>query len=268
MKPSVSKRAPVPALVDSAALVVGGTSGVGLATAHRLLHLGVRRLAIAGRNHARIEAARSQLISAFPAAEIIAWRADAADPDATERMVEDTASQFGSLDLVVCSTVPADVTPELLFKTSTHDLASILSGIAAPPLHVIRASLPRMRAQRSGSIVTIASDAAKVATPGESVIGAAMAAIVMFTRTAALECKRDGIRINVVTPSLIGGTPTGQRMLEGGFSAKIFQRATELAELGVPSADDVSKLVCHLIGPDSAHVTGQAVSINGGISTA
>jgi NAD(P)-dependent dehydrogenase (short-subunit alcohol dehydrogenase family) len=97
-----------------------------------------------------------------------------------------------------------------------------LDEIILPPLHMMHAVLPVMRAQRSGSIITVASDAAKSATPGEALIGAAMAAIVMFSRTAAIEAKRDGIRINLLTPSLAG--------------------------------------------PQSRRITGQAISVNGGIS--
>jgi NAD(P)-dependent dehydrogenase (short-subunit alcohol dehydrogenase family) len=59
-----------------------------------------------------------------------------------------------------------------------------------------------MREHRSGVIVCVASDAAKVATPGETLIGAAMAALVMFAKAAALESKREGIRINGASASM------------------------------------------------------------------
>ena len=88
--------------------------------------------------------------------------------------------------------------------------------------------------QHGGSIVNVASDAAKVPTPGESVIGAGMAAIVTFTRTLAVEAKRDGIRVNAVTPSLIEGTITGDRAMAGGFSRKLFEKAKAQAHLGRP----------------------------------
>jgi NAD(P)-dependent dehydrogenase (short-subunit alcohol dehydrogenase family) len=131
-----------------------------------------------------------------------------------------------------------------------------------------REVLPVMREQGGGSIVTIASDAAKVATPGESVLGAAMAAIVMFSRVTAIEAKRDGIRVNVVTPSLIAGTPTAENVLRDGFSKRLFEKAAELAHLGVAEPDDLASLIVFLGGPGAARLTGQAISVNGGISAA
>ena len=68
------------------------------------------------------------------------------------------------------------------------------------PLLTSRVVVPWMRERNGGAIINIASDAAKVATPGETVIGAAMAGIVMFSRALAIEGKRDGIRVNGVTP--------------------------------------------------------------------
>ena len=147
-------------------------------------------------------------------------------------------------------------------------MAGILLGQAVPPMLLTRAALPFMREQGGGSIITIASDAAKVATPGESVLGAAMAAIVMFTRVAAIEAKRDGIRVNALTPSLIAGTATAENVLRDGFSKKLFEKAAEQAHLGVAEAEDLASLVVFLGGPGSAKLTGQAISVNGGISAA
>jgi NAD(P)-dependent dehydrogenase (short-subunit alcohol dehydrogenase family) len=117
-------------------------------------------------------------------------------------------------------------------------------------------------------IINIASDAAKLATPGESVIGAAMAAIVMFTRALAIEAKRDGIRVNALTPSLLSGTPGADRVMAEGFSKKLFEKAAAMADLGVPEPDDLAGLIVFLAGPGAARITGQAISVNGGISAA
>jgi 2-hydroxycyclohexanecarboxyl-CoA dehydrogenase len=93
-----------------------------------------------------------------------------------------------------------------------------------------------------------------------------MAAIVMFTRTLAVEGKRNGIRANVITPSLISGTPTTERAMSEGFSKKLFEKAAQLAALGVASAEDQAETVVFLSGPGAARLTGQAISVNGGIS--
>jgi NAD(P)-dependent dehydrogenase (short-subunit alcohol dehydrogenase family) len=130
------------------------------------------------------------------------------------------------------------------------------------------AVLPGMRNRRTGVIVNVASDAAKTATPGEAIIGAAKAAIVMFTRTIAIEEKRYGIRANALTPSLVYGTASTERITADGFSGKLFARAAQQAQLGVPTADDIAALTVFLCSPAAARLTGQAISVNGGISAA
>jgi len=135
-------------------------------------------------------------------------------------------------------------------------------------LHMTRAVLPAMRARKAGSIILVASDAAKTATPGESVIGAAMAGIVMFVRTLAMEAKRDGIRVNALTPSIVADTLMHDRVMSAPFSSKLFAKAKTLAHLGVTRPADQAALVVFLAGAGAARLTGQAISTNGGISAA
>jgi 2-hydroxycyclohexanecarboxyl-CoA dehydrogenase len=134
-----------------------------------------------------------------------------------------------------------------------------------PVMQMNRAVLPMMR-EFGGVIVNVASDAGKVPTPGESVAGGAMAAITMFSRTLALEVKRHGIRVNAITPSLIAGTPTAESLLSQEFGAKIFGKITAKASLGLPDAEDVAATVLWLASPSAAKITGQVISVNGGIS--
>ncbi len=93
-----------------------------------------------------------------------------------------------------------------------------------------------------------------------------MAAIVMFSRTAALEAKRDGIRINLLTPSLIANTPGASLIAADPFAGKMFEKAATLAHLGVADATDLAEAALFLAGPQSHRITGQAISVNGGIS--
>src|SRR3546814_13101513 len=109
-----------------------------------------------------------------------------------------------------------------------------------------RAVLPVMRASGAGSIVVVASDAAKSATPGETVIGAAMAAITMFARAMAMVVKRVGLRVNIVTPSLISGTPIYDRLMQDEFLARLFGTAAKPALLGVADADNAAANISFL----------------------
>jgi NAD(P)-dependent dehydrogenase (short-subunit alcohol dehydrogenase family) len=252
---------------DSGVLIAGGTSGVGLASARGFLAAGVPRVVLLARHPDRGAQVEAELRQAHPAAEVTFISADADDLAVVTNAVERAHDLLGSID-VLLNSMTATYRPELLHRTPPEDVAGILLKQAVPPMLLTRAVLPVMQAQGGGSIVNIASDAAKVATPGESVLGAAMAAIVMFTRVTAIEAKRNGVRVNVVTPSLIAGTPTAENVLRDGFSRKLFEKAASLAHLGVAEPDDLAALIVFLGGPASARLTGQAISVNGGISAA
>lgn len=257
----------VPQFATSTALIIGGTSGVGLASAIRLADAGVRRICIVGRDPVRGEAARAKVAAHCPEAEVLWIGADANIASEAERICAETAARFGSIGILVSSTV-GPAAPQLLKNIPLGELESILVQQAMGPILMSRAVLPYMVERRSGVILNIASDAAKQATPGETVIGGAMAAIVMFSRALAIEAKRDGIRVNALTPSLIKGTATYARVQESPFASKLFAKAAQMAHLGVAEAEDLADLVVFLAGPGAAKITGQAISANGGISAA
>lgn len=252
---------------DSAVLIAGGTSGVGLASAIAFCDAGVRRVALLGRDEQRGRAARATVSARHPEAQVELIACDAGDIASVTSAVADVHRRLDGLDVVVSSTA-SSYRPELLHRMPAEDVMGTLVAQAGPPLLLTRVALPYLRAQGGGSIVNIASDAAKTATPGESALGAAMAAIVMFSRTAAIEAKRDGVRVNALTPSLVLGTATAEHVLRDGFSRKLFEKAATQAHLGVAEAEDLAHLVVYLGGPAAAKLTGQAISVNGGISAA
>lgn len=252
---------------EASVVVAGGTSGVGLASALGFVDAGVRRIALLARDPARGEAARRTVLDRCPEAEVHFFPTDADELAQVGQSVEAAHRALGTIDVLV-SSMTSTYRPELLHRIPLEDIAGILTRQALPPMHLTRVVLPIMQEQGGGSIVNVASDAAKVATPGESVLGAAMAAIVMFTRVAAIEAKRNGVRVNVLTPSLIAGTPTAENVLRDGFSKALFEKAAKLAHLGVAEPSDLASLVVFLGGPASARLTGQAISVNGGISAA
>jgi 2-hydroxycyclohexanecarboxyl-CoA dehydrogenase len=250
---------------DSAVVVAGGSSGVGLASAMKFIEAGTTRLALVSRNPERGQAARDRVAALNPQATVEFIPADLDHPRQVEDAISTAHDRLGAIDVLV-SSVAASYRPELLHTIDPEDFAAIVNRQALPPMYLTRAVLPIMQVQGGGSIINIASDAAKVPTPGESVLGAAMAAIVMFSRTAAMEAKRNGIRINTLTPSLIAGTPTAERVLKDGFSKSLFEKASRMAHLGVAEPEDLAEMVLFLGGPGSARLTGQVISVNGGIS--
>jgi 2-hydroxycyclohexanecarboxyl-CoA dehydrogenase len=254
-------------LQESAIILTGGTSGVGLATAKAFVEAGCRRIALIGRDEKRGAAAVLTVRKLAPDAQIEFFSADANVPEHAKRAADSAIKALGGVDVLVNSTA-ASYVPQLLFMVELEDITKNLLQQASAPMLMSRLVLPHMREQKSGVIINIASDAAKVPTPGETIIGAAMAAIVVFTRTLAIEAKRDGIRANVITPSLISDTTVYERVMSDPFSAKLFGNATKLASLGVAAPEDLAALIVFLAGPQAAKLTGQAISVNGGISAA
>jgi NAD(P)-dependent dehydrogenase (short-subunit alcohol dehydrogenase family) len=250
---------------DQRLLVTGGTSGIGLATAIAFAEAGVRRIGLIGRNVERGIEAERQVAAKGAAVRFI--QADANYVEQARRAGEEAITHLGGVDVLVNSTAGL-FNPELFHAIPLNDIPEIVTQQLMAPLLMCGVVLPSMRAQKSGLIINIASDAAKVATPGESVIGAVMAAIVMFSRTLAMEAKRDGVRVNALTPSLVDGTATAERILASGFSQKLFQKAAKQAHLGVAQPEDLAAIAVFLAGPGGSKITGQAISVNGGISAA
>lgn len=240
---------------------------MGLASARQLANLGVKGIVLLGRNEERGAQACRLVEEAAAGTRVRFIATDAGDPGSATASAEAARDFLGTVDVLVNSTA-SNYKPDLLLRTDIADIEQIITRQLLPPIYLTRIVLPWMQEEKGGSIINMASDAAKTATPGETIVGAAMAAIVMFSRTVAIEAKRDGVRVNVLTPSLITGTPTAELVTQGGFSARLFEKAAALAHLGVAEPDDLASLIVYLAGPASRRLTGQAISVNGGISAA
>jgi NAD(P)-dependent dehydrogenase (short-subunit alcohol dehydrogenase family) len=246
-------------------VVTGGTAGIGRACAEAMLAAGASAVLINGRDARRAERVQAEIQSRFPGARVVIAMGDVAQPAAANAVMAEAMKAFGRIDVLLNSSGGNDI-PKLLHQTAPEEIPGILERCLFGQILASRAALPHMREAKRGAIINIASDAAKVPTPGESVIGAAMAGIVMFTRGLAIEAKRDGIRANVLTPSMTSGTEHYERIMADPFAGKMFAKAAKLAGLGVVSKDELAALVVFLASPAAAKITGQAISMTGGIS--
>jgi len=250
-------------LDGSRVLVSGGTSGVGLAAARQFSAAGAERIVVVGRDAERGSRARRSIAAEGASVHFLAG--NAGDAQDSNRIAAEAADFLGGrIDTFISAVAPGGHLGPL-HSQDAQELERVLIGLVLPVMQMNRAALPYMQVS-GGTIVNVASDAAKVPTPGESVAGGALAAIAMFSRTLALEVKRHGVRVHTVTPSLIAGTATAERLLADEFGAKIFNKIMDKAQLGVPDADDVATTVLWLASPAAAKVTGQVISVNGGIS--
>jgi 2-hydroxycyclohexanecarboxyl-CoA dehydrogenase len=255
------------AFAEAAVIMGGGGSEVAVATALRYAALGCTRVLLVGRDAGRGAAVAERVHAATGTLKPQFMAADLLDPGQAAAVADAAVRRWDRVDILV-STVSGAVGPRLLQDIPIEALQDAVTSQMMAPLHLCRAVLPHMQARGSGAIVNVASDAGKSPTPGESHIGAAMAAVIMFSRTLAMEAKRDGIRVNVVTPSLIGSTGGFDRVQASEFASRLFAKATKLAALGLAEPDDLASLIVYLTGPWSARLTGQAISVNGGISAA
>lgn len=252
-------------LAESGVLITGGTSGIGLASAMAFAAAGVPRIGIIGRNVERGEKARAEVLKKSPNAKVEFIAADANFADQAVYAGTRAKELLGNIDVLLNATVGPYV-PELFHETKIEDIIPMIIQQQIAPMHMCSVIIPGMRERKHGAIINIASDGAKVVTVGESVLGGAMAAIVMFSKTLAMEAKRFGVRVNALTPSLVEGTQMYAKVRSQGFSAKLFDKAAKLAHLGLAQPEDLAELVVFLAGPHGARLTGQAISLNGGIS--
>ena len=252
-------------LNGSMAVITGGTAGIGRACAEALLAAGAGGVLINGRDAGRAERARAAIQARFPEARVAVALGDVAKADVAEAVMAEAMKRLGRIDVLVNSTGGNDL-PQLLFRTPPAEIPGILERCLFAQILSCASALPFMRAAGGGTIINIASDAGKIPTPGESVIGAAMAGIVMFTRALALEGKRDGIRANVLTPSMTSGTEHYDKVMADPFAGRLFAKAEKMAALGVVSKEELAGLAVFLASAAAAKITGQAISMTGGIS--
>ena len=185
------KRNPLP-LDKCSVLITGGTSGVGLATAIQFAEAGVPRIGINGRNAERGEKARQTVKARVPKADVQFFAGDANEVSQAKAICEGAREQFGSVDVLVNSTV-GPYGPTLFHKIRLEEIQQMvvkqMMALCSPAISCCRGCASAAASDRQHCFRRRQADHA-----GQSVLGAAMAAIIMFSRTLAIEAKRDGIR--------------------------------------------------------------------------
>ena len=168
----------VRALNETSALLCGATAGIGLAAARALAAAGVPRIMLVGRNKARGEEAAAGLRAAYPSSSVAFTSADVTQCAGASAAIAAAADQFGAIDLLVNSGGYAGVNgvglPEMFHRMPMEEVVVASQGLLHGVLLPTRAAIPLMMEQNGGTIINVASDAGKVATPGESVVGSGM----------------------------------------------------------------------------------------------
>jgi 2-hydroxycyclohexanecarboxyl-CoA dehydrogenase len=154
-------------------------------------------------------------------------------------------------------------------KTEPAEWERLIAINLHGPLHMHHAVLPGMVERKYGRVVNIASDAARVGSTGEAVYAACKSAMLGLTKTLAREHARHGITLNVVCPGPTATNLFGDFLKGAGNPDKLmesFRRAIPLGRIGAP--DDLPGAIAFFASDDAAYVTGQVISVSGGLSMA
>jgi 2-hydroxycyclohexanecarboxyl-CoA dehydrogenase len=250
---------------ESSVLVTGSSGGIGLEIAAQLAEAGAAHVMINGRRAERCRTAVESIKTRAPSCHVDFIAGDPTRQEQAKALVADTVGRFGSLDILVNS-ISGHLSPRPFHEVPEEAIDSLVSAHLSSVLYTCLAAMPHLMAREGGVILNMSSDAAKIATPGEAIMGACKAGVVMFSRTLALEAARHGIRVHSLTPSVVKETAAYDRIMASEFSRKLFEKAERRARLGVVTPRDIAPLAVFLASPAAAKITGQTISVNGGIS--
>jgi NAD(P)-dependent dehydrogenase (short-subunit alcohol dehydrogenase family) len=242
-------------LANKTAFITGGNSGIGLATARLFVAEGAK-VAITGRNQARLEAAAREL-----GPNALALVADTNDIAATEQAIRRTVEKFGKLDIVFANAGIPGHTP--IGTTTVEAFESVIRTNITSVFFTVQSAAPHLN--DGASIILNGSVISVLGNPGYAAYAASKAGVRAMSRVMASELSPRGIRVNVVAPGAArtpiwnGAAPTAE-----AYAAldKRISRSIPLGRLG--EAEEVAKTVLFLASDDASNIQGAEIFVDGG----
>jgi 2-hydroxycyclohexanecarboxyl-CoA dehydrogenase len=247
---------------DRTVVVTGGGGGIGGAACRRFAAEGAR-VAVFDLN---LDAAEKVAVAIrAEGGRAQAFRCDITDRAGVDAAVAATEKALGPIDVLV-NNAGWDVFKPFV-KTVPAEWERLIAINLTGALHMLHAVLPGMSERRRGRIVNVASDAARGGSSGEAVYSACKGGLVALSKTLAREHARQGITVNVVCPgptdtALLAGVAEGAR--DPAKLLEAFRSAIPLGRLGQP--DDLAGAIAFFGSDDAGFVTGQVVSVSGGLT--
>lgn len=241
-------------LKDKRAIVTGGTRGIGRAIVKELAAEGC---SVVFTYHSSEEAAR-QLETELGNQNVFGIKADAASFEDAEKTVKFAIEKLGGVDILVNN---AGITKDnLLLRMSPDDFNSVVDTNLKSVFNYTKAALKSMISQRYGKIVNISSVVGLTGNAGQANYAASKAGIIGFSKSNAKELASRNINVNVVAPGFI----------ETDMTNKLTDQQKEAILANVPikrlgKPEDVAKTVAFLCSSDSDYITGQVITVDGGM---
>jgi len=244
-------------LEGKTALITGGNSGIGLATAQRFAAEGAY-VFITGRRRAELDAAVKQI-----GRNVTDVQGDVANPEDLDRLYAAVRKETGRVDVLFANAGAGELLP--LGEITEEHLDRIFDVNVKGLLFTVQKALP-LFTEKGGSIILNASIVATKGFQALSVYSASKAAVRSFARSWTSDLKDRKIRVNAISPGVIN-TPGATNAF--GFTGRqleqYYERAAAAAPLGrVGTADEVAKAVTFLASDDSSYVTGIEFFVDGG----
>lgn len=241
------------------ALVTGGGGGIGGAICRSLAKEG-HRVAVADISASSAESIAKEIGG-------LAVELDVTSLESIDAAIANVESELGPVEILVNCAGWDDFKPFL--ETDEAFMQKVLDINLAGPIRLTRAILPGMVERQSGRIINIASDAGRVGSSLEAVYSGAKGGLIAFTKTIARESARAGVTVNSVCPGptdtpLLGALAESSE--RGAKIAKALSRAVPMGRIGRP--EDVGPAVAFLASDDAGFITGQTLSISGGLTMA
>jgi 3-hydroxybutyrate dehydrogenase len=259
-------------LKGKTAIVTGSTSGIGLAMAKALAAEGAT-LVINGFGDAEaIERERAGL-AATSGGDARYDPADMTKPDEIAAMVDRTAAEFGSVDIIVNNAGIQHVAPIEDFPVEKFD--AIIAINLASAWHMMRAAVPHMKQRGWGRIISTASAHSLVASPNKSAYVMAKHAIAGLTKTVALETATHGITVNCISPGYVW-TPLVEQQIPDTMASRGLTREQVMSDVLLAAqptkefvtAEQVAAFTLYLCRDEAKAITGANLSMDGGWTAA